>query len=49
MTGEWLVDQLFAKPQQLRRFAPWLEERDIKTLTRPEGLALHRQRRTSAG
>ena len=22
MTGEWLVDQLFAKPQQLRRFAP---------------------------
>ena len=37
MTGEWLVDQLFAKPQQLRRFAPWLEERDIKTLTRPKG------------
>ena len=37
MTGEWLVDQLFAKPQQLRRFAPWLEERDIETLTRPKG------------
>ena len=37
MTGEWLVDQLFAKPQQLRRFAPWLEECDIKTLTRPKG------------
>ena len=36
MTGEWLVDQLFAKPQQLRRFAPWLEERDIETLTRPK-------------
>ena len=37
MTGEWLVDQLFAKTQQLRRFAPWLEERDIETLTRPKG------------
>ena len=37
MTGEWLVDQLFAKPQQLRRFAPWLEERDIETLARPKG------------
>lgn len=37
MTGTWLVDQLFAKPDQLRRFAPWLEERDIKTLTRPKG------------
>lgn len=37
MTGEWLVDQLFAKPQQLRRFAPWLEERDIETLMRPKG------------
>ena len=37
LNGEWLVDQLFAKPQQLRRFAPWLEERDIKTLTRPKG------------
>ena len=37
MTGTWLVDQLFAKPDQLRRFAPWLEERDIRTLTRPKG------------
>ena len=37
MTGEWLVDQLFAKPEQLRRFAPWLEERDIASLTRPKG------------
>ena len=36
MTGTWLVDQLFAKPDQLRRFAPWLEERDIRTLTRPK-------------
>lgn len=37
MTGTWLVDQLFAKPDQLQRFAPWLEERDIRTLTRPKG------------
>ena len=37
MTGEWLVNQLFAKPEQLRRFAPWLEERDIESLTRPKG------------
>lgn len=37
MTGIWLVDQLFTKPDQLRRFAPWLEERDIRTLTRPKG------------
>ncbi len=37
MTGQWLVDQLFCKPQQLRRFAPWLEERDIESLIRPKG------------
>lgn len=37
MTDTWLVDQLFAKPDQLRCFAPWLEERDIRTLTRPKG------------
>ena len=44
MTGEWLVDQLFAKPQQLRRFAPWLEERDIKTLTVARQKALDAKR-----
>ncbi len=37
MTGEWLVDQLFCKTEQLHRFAPWLDERDIKELTRPKG------------
>ena len=42
MTGEWLVDQLFCKPQQLRRFAPWLEERDIEALTRPKGSPVKR-------
>ena len=39
MTGEWLIDQLFCKPQQLRRFAPWLEERDIEALVRPKAVA----------
>ncbi len=37
MTGEWLIDQLFCKTEQLHRFAPWLDERDIKELTRPKG------------
>lgn len=37
MTGEWLIDQLFCKPEQLRRFAPWLDERDVQELTRPKG------------
>ncbi|MEJ5921083.1 ATP-dependent DNA helicase [Bifidobacterium thermophilum] len=42
MTGEWLIDQLFAKPQQLKRFAPWLSDSDITTLTRPKGSPLTR-------
>lgn len=42
MTGEWLIDQLFAKPQQLKRFAPWLSDSDISTLTRPKGSPLTR-------
>lgn len=37
MTGEWLIDQLFCKPEQLRRFAPWLDERDVQELIRPKG------------
>ncbi len=37
MTGEWLIDQLFCKPEQLRRFAPWLDERDVHELIRPKG------------
>ena len=37
MTGEWLIDQLFCKPEQLRRFAPWLDKRDVQELTRPKG------------
>ncbi|MDF7664678.1 AAA family ATPase [Bifidobacterium sp. ESL0745] len=36
MNGPWLIDQLFAKPKQLRRFAPWLSDNDIETLVRPK-------------
>ena len=40
MTGPWLIDQLFSKPAQLRRFAPWLSDDDIAALTRDKGAAL---------
>lgn len=42
MTGKWLIDQLFAKPDQLRLYAPWLSNDDIDTLTRPKGSPLTR-------
>ncbi|WEV72853.1 AAA family ATPase [Bifidobacterium sp. ESL0790] len=37
MTAPWLIDQMFAKPAQLRRFAPWLSDDDVRALTRPKG------------
>ncbi|RBP98554.1 ATP-dependent DNA helicase [Bifidobacterium aemilianum] len=40
MTGTWLVDQLFSKPNQLRRFAPWLSDQDVHSLIRPKGSPL---------
>lgn len=40
MTAPWLIDQLFSKPAQLRRFAPWLSDDDIALLTRDKGSAL---------
>lgn len=40
MTGPWLIDQLFSKPLQLRRFAPWLTDKDIETLTRDKDAEL---------
>lgn len=40
MNAPWLIDQLFSKPEQLRRFAPWLSDQDIKTLTRPKNSPL---------
>lgn len=36
MNAAWLIDQMFAKPAQLKRFAPWLSEDDIEALTRPK-------------
>jgi hypothetical protein len=42
MTGLWLIDQLFSKPKQLRRFAPWLRDDDVTSLMRPQGSALTR-------
>ncbi|WEV74968.1 AAA family ATPase [Bifidobacterium sp. ESL0800] len=36
MNAPWLIDQMFAKPAQLRRFAPWLADADIAVLTRPK-------------
>ena len=42
MTGEWLIDQLFAKPDKLRTYAPWLSDEDINSLTRPKGSPLTR-------
>lgn len=40
MTAQWLIDQLFSKPLQLRRFAPWLTDEDITSLTREKGAPL---------
>lgn len=37
MNAPWLIDQLFAKPDQLHRFAPWMSLSDVQTLTRPKG------------
>lgn len=34
MTGTWLIAQLFSKPRQLRRFAPWLSDEDVQSLIR---------------
>jgi DNA helicase IV len=42
MTGPWLIDQLFSKPVQLRRFAPWLSDEDLDALMRPKGSVLTR-------
>lgn len=40
MDGCWLLDQLFSKPAQLRRFAPWLSDAQVDMLTRPKGAPL---------
>lgn len=40
MDGRWLLDQLFSKPAQLRRFAPWLSDAQVSMLTRSKGAPL---------
>lgn len=40
MNGRWLLDQLFSKPAQLHRFAPWLSDAQVDMLTRPKGSPL---------
>ena len=37
MNAQWLIDQMFSKPEQLRRFAPWLTDEEINALIRPKG------------
>lgn len=37
MTATWLIDQMLAKPAQLRRYAPWLDDDEIAALVRPKG------------
>ena len=49
MTGEWLIDQLFCKPQQLRRFAPCLRNAISKPLVRPKGSPFTVSRYSAAG
>lgn len=40
MTAQWLIDDLWAKPAKLRRYAPWLTDGQIAELTRPKGSPL---------
>lgn len=40
MTGQWLLDQLFSKPEQLRAAAPWLSDDEVAALIRPKGSPL---------
>lgn len=37
MTGQWLVDNMFSRPERLKRFAPWLDDSQIALLVRPAG------------
>ncbi|MFT9231733.1 MAG: 3'-5' exonuclease, partial [Bifidobacterium sp.] len=39
MNAVWLISDMWAKPQHLRRFAPWLSEDQIRMLTRAKGSA----------
>lgn len=37
LNAEWLIEDLWAKPEHLRRCAPWLSDEQIALLTRPKG------------
>lgn len=37
MNAKWMLDQMFSKPQQLTKFAPWLTDEQVNMLTRPRG------------
>ncbi|EFA23762.1 HelD family protein [Bifidobacterium gallicum] len=37
MDAKWMLDQLLSKPEQLRRFAPWLSDEQVQLLVRPKG------------
>ncbi|PWG59230.1 HelD family protein [Bifidobacterium catulorum] len=34
MTAQWMISDMFAKPNKLHRYAPWLSDDDVATLTR---------------
>ncbi|MEK0306869.1 HelD family protein [Bifidobacterium favimelis] len=40
MKPAWLVDNLWSRPDRLRRFGPWLSDREVSMLTRPAGSPL---------
>ncbi|RSX55691.1 ATP-dependent DNA helicase [Bifidobacterium dolichotidis] len=40
MNAQWLLDQLFSKPEQLHRYAPWLNKQQVQALVRPKGSEL---------
>lgn len=42
MTAQWMLDDMFSKPHKLRRYAPWLSDEQVKTLTREKGAPLTR-------
>lgn len=42
MDAKWMLDQMLSKPAQLKRYAPWLTEAQVRMLTRPRGAAFTR-------
>ena len=42
MDAKWMLDQMLSKPAQLKRYAPWLTEAQVRMLTRERGAAFTR-------